>query len=262
MMRLTRYFISLVLLIIGLTALVTVIQSKIKIQAAEPVKTFDVRIFFGYKDARPARFVADRYEMAIFLQKLTEPCESQRQDCGFNKSESNEDGETETPVFYKIIKNKSGQKMKVNLRIFTSSVGADDNDNRKNPFQHWRSEFMRDQFTQALKLANVVFYNGHSRAGGGPDFSVPLLTENNHVHYEDYQQKKSGLKLIYATLKQNPQSSLQQLGLYSCRSDQLFRKKVEAARPGLQVISSSQLLYFSDAFNDSLDRLSQILENI
>ena len=34
----------------------------------------DVRVVFGYKDARPARFVADRYERLLLLSRLLRRC--------------------------------------------------------------------------------------------------------------------------------------------------------------------------------------------
>lgn len=226
------------------------------------VKKLDVRVFFGYKDARPARFVADRYERAIFIQRLIGPCSDGRQDCQFVQFFDEREEAHDTQVFYKQVHNRNGDPVRIELRVFASSAGADDHENRKNPFQKWRSDYVKDQFAKALKTADIVFYNGHSRAGGGPDFSTPELTKAKHVHYTSYQKNKPGLIFIQETLKQNPNSPLQVLGLYSCQSDQLFKKKVEAAKPSLKVIGSRQLLYFSDALNDSLDQLSQILKTI
>lgn len=236
--------------------------NKKEIPIETKAKSLDVRIFFGYKDARPARFVGDRYEMAMFLQKLTGPCTADRQDCEFKPAIDSSEG-SQAQVFYKWIKRPEGAApLRVQLRVFTSSVGSDDDENRSNPFQKWKSEYLKDQFTKALKTADVVFYNGHSRAGGGPDFAVPEMTKLKHVHYAHYQKVKPGLSLIQNSLKQSPNSPLQVLGLYSCQSDQLFRKKVEAVKSSVKVLGSRQLLYFSDAFNDSLDQLSQIIKTI
>lgn len=251
----------------SLAALVFVVFALIseekKKNASVSVKTVDVRVFFGYKDARPDRFVADRYEMAIFLQRVLGPCDSVREDCEFKQGDEGQQSKSDSQdqVLYKLIKTAKGM-VKINLQVFASSAGADDNENRKNPFQKWRSEYIKDQFVEALKKADVVFYNGHSRAGGGPDFSVPELTNSKSVHYVKYQSKKPGFLLLQTALKQSPNSPLRLIGLYSCKSDQLFRKKIEAARPKLKVIGSRQLIYFSDALNDSLDELSQILKTI
>src|SRR4051812_11465617 len=48
----------------------------------------DVKIVFGYKDARPARFVADRYERAVFIQRLVRECKGENFACGFRRGEA------------------------------------------------------------------------------------------------------------------------------------------------------------------------------
>ena len=164
-------------------------------------KNFDVRVFFGYKDTRPARFVADRYEAAVFSEILTMSCANGREDCDFKKVDTDH---YEGILLTKAINSHNKKQTTVNVRIWTSSVGADDSENRKNPFQKWRSEYVKDQFIHALKKADVIFYNGHSRAGGGPDFSAPLLTSKNHVNYLNYQKNKPGFQLITKTLAQSP----------------------------------------------------------
>jgi hypothetical protein len=262
MIRRERFFIatSAVLFLVALGYSVW-LKHKRKVAQMTPLpyhlkledQVLDVRIFFGYKDARPARFVGDRYEQALFLQRLTAPCSDDRFDCGFARDQF--DG-----PFLKTLQLESGRRVQVSVRVFGSSVGVDDDVNRGNPFQKWRSDFTKNQFAEALKKADVVFYNGHSRAGGGPDFAPPELTKFKHVRYGEYQRKKPGFHLVQNILKSNPNSPLRLIGLYSCESDQLFKKKIEAAKPKLRVIGSRQLLYFSDAFNDSLDQLSQILE--
>ena len=47
-------------------------------------RSIDVRILFGYKDARPARFVGDRYERALFVADLLKPCAPGQIACGFD----------------------------------------------------------------------------------------------------------------------------------------------------------------------------------
>src|SRR5690606_28410542 len=51
----------------------------------------DLKVVFGYKDARPARFVADRYERAIFIQRLLRDCKHGNQACGFRRGDSDAD---------------------------------------------------------------------------------------------------------------------------------------------------------------------------
>lgn len=224
----------------------------------KPVRksSLDVRIFFGYKDTRPARFVADRYESQLFTRAITSPCQEDRHDCGFqlDPAASREDLE----IYMKDLVDPAGVKKRITLSVQSSSVGPDDDENRKNPFQKWKSQRTQESFTEALANADVIFYNGHSRAGGGPDFTPPKLLANKHIDYGWFQRKKPGLKTITDYLKGNPQSQLQVLGLFSCQSEQLFSKQIEKSKVGLKVMDSDVLLYFSDAINESLDALSNL----
>ena len=234
-------------------------DSKNNLAQIKETKTLDVRVFFGYKDARPARFVADRYEKALFIKLLTSPCTVDRFDCDFAPLITDEESTVTTLI--KSYDLPNGIRKQITVRIFDSSVGADDDENRKNPFQKWKSEFIEKEFVTAIHDADIIFYNGHSRAGGGPDFSPPKLVANNHVDYEYYRRHQKGLTLILDTLKQNPDAKLKSLSLYSCKSDQLFRNKIARTKKDLKVSGSRQLLYFSDAMNESLGQLSQLTQS-
>jgi hypothetical protein len=212
---------------------------------------------FGYKDARPARFVDDRYEQAIFVQRLLKSCEGGRQDCGFKL-----DRDREAPLerLTKTINGPTGDPERVVLTVVHSSVGPDDETNRANPFQKWQSAQAQEQFEFALKNADVVFYNGHSRVGGGPDFFPPKLGRNEHVDYVWYKTHAKSRLAMERLLHESQASPLKVLGLFSCASDRLFANKSQDAKPGLGLISSVELIYFSDAIENSLAALSGLLE--
>ena len=145
------------------------------------------------------------------------------------------------------------------LMILHSSVGPDDDANRRNPHQAWQSNATRSAFIQALQTADIVFYNGHSRSGGGPDFEPPRLDSSNHTDYAWYRKQQPGLKLLADTLAGHPESPLRCLGLFSCASEQLFAERITKANRGVKLLSSSKLLYFSDALGESLAALSEAL---
>jgi hypothetical protein len=215
----------------------------------------DVRLFFGYKDARPARFVADRYEQMLFVQALLRPCRKDREDCGFAREVATHPKGEE--LFTKSIQGPDGRSRTISLTVTHSSVGPDDVANRENPFQKWSSQFARESFIDALKNADVVFYNGHSRSGGGPDFDPPVINSRDEVNYAWYRIKHPGLSVLENALIMS--KNLKVLGLFSCASEQLFSKAVEKRNRSLQLISSRQLIYFSEALRDSLDSLSNLL---
>ena len=91
-----------------------------------------VSILFGYKDARPQRYVGDRYERARLVQKVTRRCRGEDL-CGFERSAE------DASLFYKTLQLPWGGEKRVVLEIVDSSAGADDQANRNNPFQRWKN---------------------------------------------------------------------------------------------------------------------------
>jgi hypothetical protein len=217
----------------------------------------EIAMVFGYKDARPARFVDDRYEKAIFIDHITKPCESTRSDCGF-AVESDSMGLDD--IFTKVVVGPTGESKTIRISVTSSSVSPDDEENRKNPLQHWQSLYASRSFFQALKTADIVFYNGHSRSGGGPDFAPPVVDSKGHVKYAWYKSRATNLKAMQNVIRGSRGSRLKVVGLFSCASEQLFTQKIASAKPGLGLISSRQLLYFSDALENSFISLSALLE--
>jgi hypothetical protein len=214
--------------------------------------TVDVKVVFGYKDARPARFVADRYERAIFVQRLLRPCRGVDHACGFTRSDADAD------LFLRKIAGPDGKERTVYLRVVQSSVGPDDEANRKDPYQAWRTRYANLAFLQGLTSADAVFYNGHSRGGGGPDFTPPKLGRDGGVAFDWYRERQPGFDPIVATLEGAP-SHLKLLGLFSCASTKLFLDRIQKVKPDLGLITSSRLIYFSDALESSLEALSALL---
>ena len=229
-----------------------------------------ISVVFGYKDARPARFVADRYESLLFISRILTECSSSTPldfSCGFTRasdsdlgpnSDSNSDLR-EMNLFQRSVRGPDGKNREVKLRVVQSAAGADDEENRRDPFQKWKSTQAKRAFDTALRDEDVVFYNGHSRAGGGPDFSPPELSAGKTVHFPYYQKKKAGLELILGSLKGREDGELRILGLFSCASTGHFLRTIKAAEPDLSALVEPKLLYFSDALENSLKALSSIL---
>ena len=218
----------------------------------------DVRVVFGYKDARPARFVGDRHERLAFVQKITAKCEGPDDNaCGFVRSSHNAD------LFEKSIRTPAGRKVTVELRVTHSSVGSDDASNRVDPFQSWQSVYARRTFLMGIESADVVLYNGHSRFGGGPDFDPPKLRKTQEINASYYKTKRPGLKETVAALKsrpkgRDPKKSLKILGMFSCESSQHFTEEIQK-RSATALITSKGLLYYADAFQNSLAALDSLL---
>jgi hypothetical protein len=212
----------------------------------------DVKVVFGYKDARPARFVADRYERMIFIQRLTQECRGKNFACGFTRSKSDAD------LLTKKIAGPDGLGREIFLRAIPSSAGPDDEENRVDPFQKWRTRYANLAFQKGLTTADALIYNGHSRAGGGPDFAPPRLSSDLDVDFAWYKKNEPGFTPIIKTLETSP-SKLKLLGLYSCASSKHFLDRVRKAKPDLGLITSPRLIYFSDALESSIESVSSLL---
>lgn len=220
--------------------------------------SLDIRMVFGYKDARPARFVGDRHERLAFIEQITAPCDGIRRDCEFLRSREDAD------LFTKDMR-IAGSLKKIRLRVVNSSVGTDDEENRSDPFQAWKSREAQESFLSGLEKADVVFYNGHSRFGGGPDFRPPILSAKGTVDEKAYKRHRPGIAKMRAVLEESwrPRDTsygeMKILGLFSCSSSQHFNEEIHRVS-NAAIISTPALMYYSDALTSSLNALNAILD--
>jgi hypothetical protein len=216
----------------------------------------EVRIVFGYKDARPARFVADRYERLIFVQRILRACAGPTDRlCGFSRNTNDAD------LFTRNVLGPDGNSRLVRLRVVQPSAGADDEENRKNPFQAWRTEYAQREFLEGFATSDLVIYNGHSRAGGGPDFRPPKISGSGDIDFGWYQTHEPGFEPVLEALRKLPPNSARPklAGFLSCASTTHFLGRMREIRPNLATLTSPRLLYFSDALETSLETLDSIL---
>ena len=212
--------------------------------------TIDIRIIFGYKDTRPARFVGDRYERIALVEALQKPCFSNRFDCGFWRSR------TDADLLEKEILGPNQRKHRIEIRITSSAAGPDDQENTHDPLQTWKSNEAKRVFLEGLKDADAVFYDGHSRDGGGPDFFPPRLDKNGHVAYQWYKTHKPGLKEMQQEIRKT-HTLAKLIGLYSCVSNHLVPEHKKSMRTAW--ITYHKLFYFADALQSMKDSLSALL---
>jgi hypothetical protein len=223
-----------------------------KLEPLSKKKSLDVRIVFGYKDTRPSRFVADLFEKAALVQQLINPCSPTNfLTCGMSRDEDDAD------LF---IKNLSDGRS-LRLTIISSSMGPDDKENRNHPLQVWQSRHAQQNFLQGLQLADAVFYIGHSRDGGGPDFEPPMIDRNGHVNYTAYTNNRSTFRRTLEALQKRPKQNALFLGMLSCSSSDHFSKDIKSQVPELILLSSRVLVYYSDALENALFSLNSFLRN-
>lgn len=210
-------------------------------------------IAFGYKDARPARFVGDRYERLSLIEKLLKKCPTPTEKaCGFRRHSFDAD------LFEKKMLLGSQDK-KILVKILASSLGPDDDENRKNPYQKVISQNTKFEFNKAVQIYDEVFYVGHSRDGGGPDFEPPKLTQNNHVDCDWYIKEKPGLVDLRKSLKM-PKLKVRTLGLISCASEKQFKGALVRANPNLNLVTTKDLVYYQDALEIVMQELDQSIQ--
>jgi len=221
------------------------------------VREINIHIAFGYKDARPARFVGDLFEKSYLVELLTRPCRSLTDnDCGYVRDQ--EDGD----LLSRDLNAKNGDAYRVHLHITASSAGPDDEENRHDPFQAALSAIAEMNFLNGVAHADATFYVGHSRDGGGPDFRPPQLTKTQHVDYAWYRRTKTGFVKILSVLHQTRNNSRQRapwLSLISCGSSKWFRAPIHNASPQMKLITVDSLIYYSDGLNHLLKIMADYL---
>lgn len=193
--------------------------------------TAHIDLFLGYLDSGGEPPVtADAVQRAYLVQKLYMTCGAEP--CGFKADAKNADKLSKTLA--------DGKRIQVNLH--SSALTDRDDLNRKNPDQAVRTSKLNEKFKNALKNNEAVFYIGHSRDGGGPDFGPPRLLKNGHTDYDWYRKNRPGLKMI----KENMRKSHPELyGSFSCDSLHHFAAPIRSVNPDVIYFGTKRLAYYN-----------------
>ncbi len=214
-----------------------------------------ITVAFGYKDSRPLRFVGDRYERAAFVDLLLKPCEGSEVVCGFALDPGNPEFFTKKLIWY------DKKERFIQIEVLASSIGPDDEWNRKSRIQKWNSDRSRRLFRRAITKSDIVFYNGHSRTGGGPDFFPPRIHASGGVQYKHYKDAQPGFTELLEDLERAKGARQPRLlGLFSCASSHHFLQLLLHAKPKVGVIASQALLYQTDAMENMVAALTAVLK--
>ncbi len=207
----------------------------------------DIRIIMGYFDwttGSPVKMDGTNYGYSPSIDPgayqavrgiLTGRCPGDAEFCGFNQDSA-----------YQFTKKVhiQGQSVLAKVQIYYASVSEyyDVNKGKYSGEQADRSAALQAQFRDALQKADVVFYFGHSRNGGGPDFNPPVLIRGtNKVNYDGYYKpNRPGLKQMISDLQSGHQPSV--LGLMSCDSRDHFLSSLRKVAPNMGVITSLNVL--------------------
>ena len=93
-----------------------------------------------------------------------------------------------------------------------------------------------ENYFGGMGSADIVFYIGHSRNGGGPDFNPPLLDAGHEVRYTGYYERKEpGLEKLLTALAPRVNSEVI-VGLFSCLSLDHFSRPLLEQNPNRKLI--------------------------
>jgi hypothetical protein len=136
-----------------------------------------IDLFLGYEEYKEQAF--DTVERAAWSKWLQQPCVGRNLFCGFASTSSDSDMDTLTKSIP-----WGDEKKEVEMRIFDSSIGTIDKQNRSNPDQEIKSQNVMIEFLKAIENpeTSVVLYKGTSRTRGNFKPSKmgtgdPLLTK-------------------------------------------------------------------------------------
>lgn len=208
----------------------------------------NINIAFGYLDSRTnpigaqaARSVDDQYEKAALFELLRVPCHAGTTGaCGF-KYES-DDADVLVKRISMVGPDGVMRFRTIRIRAKDSSVSDDDQANRNQLLEEQKAKSEETQrfFQESLQTADVVFYLGHGRGGGGPDFSPPRLHQVKQFRLSDlnwYRRNHPGTDLMYGTL-QAAETHPKIIGLFACYSKDYFFQGLRQVAPDSALVLS------------------------
>jgi hypothetical protein len=190
---------------------------------------FNITLGLGYYDGRPGDNVYDIDLDNEISSMLRTPCKANETVCGFKPGQIDV-SDLVSRVFVKTVLGPDKKPRVIRIKIFHASDDADDDENRKSFLQTMRSNQVEADFKDALRSSDVVFYMGHSRDGGGPDFDPPRLLPNNHVDYNYYHHHKADFAELLKDIG-SASTPPKLLSLLSCYSNMHFASAIRRASP-------------------------------
>lgn len=233
----------------------------------------EIRYALGYFDASanndldqqtPEAFSrsVDKGAAAAIRHVLKQKCKSkQHQLCGFHEGDKN-DG---LSILSKKIQ-QFGQTLSVRVVLTHASASKSyfDNIGEKATEQEFYTDQSEMNFFYGISQgADIAFYLGHSRNGGGPDFEPPVLRDyDGHPDYKGhYEVQRDGERKLLRALSETANKD-QILGMFSCYSSSHFRRNLLRTRPALKMILSHVSIAYNEALFASLGYLEGHLRGL
>ncbi len=117
-------------------------------------------------------------------------------------------------------------------------------------------------YFDGIANGDVIFYNGHSRHGGGPDFSPVVLNAKGTPEYDNYYKiKKIGIRHVLQEVKNRPDKDYI-LGIFACYSAAYYEQALFTARPGIKTIFSVFTINYIDSLTSSLGYIEGFMHGL
>ncbi len=200
------------------------------------------------------------YDISVFhgiRQELKADCRGGLKLCGFSEAGDPESGKV---VLKKEVR-VHGRDVLVRITLTQASASESFVLNKGELAARQKKLTLQSEenFFDGLKTADMVFYNGHSRNGGGPDFNSPILNKKGKVDYKGYYEiKRIGIKRTYNSLKENPNQGFV-LGLFSCYSRKHFYSDFMKNNPQQKLILTAETIDYFDTLSASVGYLEGFL---
>jgi len=191
----------------------------------------------------------------VFTDNLTARCKGNQQICRFQDMGNG--------TFQKTVTSPEGQKVTFVVTSDNSSLTPyyQTNTVDRAAEQREKSDRTHANFLNALKKDEVVFYVGHSRNGGGPDFYPPHLLSNHEPDYHGYYQaKQPGFNDMLEAIRERGEAP-PLLAMYSCWSEAWFGRKLYSLSPRSAYIftQSDKLSPMNEHFNAAMATLDGLM---
>ncbi len=232
------------------------------------VDTLKMTIAVGYYDQRPLLEVRDNLIIPLFVNQLTSQCQDEfSMNCGF---------EVQSSGFNDVyLQKRIWEDQTLQVHIVNPSLSTNDNVNRVNRDQQIFSQDTQKKYLDSFADSQFVFYLGHSRNGGGPDFFPPILNASEHTNYKEYRQKRTQINEVIQTLEKIPlQNRPLVFGMSSCSSRSHFQKRLKTVLPSSVLMLTKETVYEVENFESvlvflnglqlrkSIDEMNQDLQSV
>jgi hypothetical protein len=214
----------------------------------------------GYGDGSPGSIVWDHFVYQGLVSRLKMMCPYGVNVCGFAESKK------EKNLFTKVVPDPTGEKYNlIELRITKASLSSNNTVNTSPEYLARQTQACADAntkfFGEIANGADIAFYYGHSRDGGGPDFCPPITLSNGHVNYPYYRKAQPGFKKLLGAMEtgKKNQKTNQVIGLFSCSSQLHFYKGLMNVNSSAGYILTGRTANFEELSMDAYASLDNLL---